>query len=220
MPRWLSRVLPAFDVEGEGLAREIEHRQWPTDMPHAVIAADRLALRGGLRLPELRVSPGETLLLDPRDPLSLPLAEVLTGRGSIVTGTVKVDGLLLPERASSLRARSAWADPESLRDALRDRPSVVVLDLRAAGERPMPLSLVESAHSALAAAQIDGVRGSAPAPTVIALGSRELAERLLPRGAVLVAPSRPAAGRPEHAPALPGLPDHPLAPAAGEQKGL
>ncbi|EYT54587.1 transporter [Leucobacter sp. UCD-THU] len=220
MPRWLSRVLPAFDVEGEGLAREIEHRQWPSDMPHAVIAADRLALRGGLRLPELRVSPGETLLLDPRDPLSLPLAEVLTGRGSIVTGTVKVDGLLLPERASSLRARSAWADPESLRDALRDRPSVVVLDLRAAGERPMPLSLVESAHSALAAAQIDGVRGSAPAPTVIALGSRELAERLLPRGAVLVAPSRPAAGRPEPAPALPGLPDHPLAPAAGEQKGL
>ncbi|WP_024356204.1 MMPL family transporter [Leucobacter chironomi] len=195
MPRWLSRVLPAFDVEGEGLAREIEHREWPAEMPNAVIAAERLALHGGLRLPELRVAPGETLLLDPRDPLSLPLAEVLTGRAPIVTGTVKVDGLLLPERAASLRARSAWAAPESLREALQDRPAIVLLDLRAAGERPLPLSLVESAHSALAAAGIEGVRGSRPAPAVIVLGSRELAERLLLRDTVFVRPPS-AAGDP------------------------
>ena len=188
MPRGLSRVLPAFDVEGEGLAREIEHREWPADMPHAVIAAERLGLRGAPALPTLRVAPGEALLLSPRDPLSLPLAETLTGRGPIVTGTVKVDGLLLPERAASLRARSAWADPESLREALRDRPTVLLLDLRAAGARPMPLPLVESAHSALAAAHIEGSRGSAPPPTVIVLGPRELAERLLPAGTVLVEP--------------------------------
>ncbi|WP_336652537.1 MULTISPECIES: MMPL family transporter [unclassified Leucobacter] len=195
MPRWLSRVLPAFDVEGEGLAREIEHRDWPSEMPNAVVAVQRLALHGGLRLPELRIAPGETLLLDPRDPLSLPLAEVLTGRAPIVTGTVKVDGLLLPERAASLRARTAWATPESLREALQDHPAIVMLDLRAAAERPLPLALVESAHSALAAAGIEAVRGSRPAPTVIVLGSRELAERLLLEDTVFVQPPL-AAGDP------------------------
>jgi RND superfamily putative drug exporter len=135
MPRWLAKLLPAFDVEGEGLAREIAHAEWPADRPDAVIAADRLLLPHHVRVPELRVGPGEVLLLDPRDPASLPLAETLTGRGPIVAGTVKVDGLLLPERSASLRARSAWAGPESLREALRDRPALLLLDLRAAAER-------------------------------------------------------------------------------------
>ncbi|MFT4233015.1 MAG: MMPL family transporter, partial [Leucobacter sp.] len=202
MPRWLAKALPAFDVEGEGLAREIAHAGWPADLPGATIASERLLLPHGARVPDLRVAPGETLLLDPRDPASLPLAEALVGRGPVVAGTLKVDGLLLPERASSLRARSAWADPESLRDALRDRPALLLLDLRAAAGRPLPLALVESARSALAAAAVEMSRGaargrdgagSASGPAVVVLGGRELAERLLPDGAAFVepAPSQP-----------------------------
>ncbi|RGE20742.1 efflux RND transporter permease subunit [Leucobacter sp. wl10] len=189
MPRRLSRLLPAFDVEGEGLAREIAHADWPADMPEAVIAADRLLLPDQVRAPELRVAPGEALVLDPRDPVSLPLAQTLTGRGPIVAGTLKVGGLLLPERASSLRARSAWADPESLREALRDRPSFLLLDLRAAAGRPLTPAAAEDVRSALAAAVVETNRGSAPALTVAVLGGRDLAERLLPDGAVLVQPA-------------------------------
>ena len=188
MPRWLAKVLPSFDVEGEGLARELAHAQWPADMPDAAIAADRLHLPGNAQVPSLRVPPGRVLLLDPRDPASLPLAEAVSGRGPIVMGTMKVGGLLLPERAATLRARAAWADPDSLRDALQDRPALVVLDLRGVADGPVPLDRLESLRSALAAAEVEAGHGKAPSLSLVALGDRAIAERILPRGTVLATP--------------------------------
>ncbi|WP_427869950.1 MMPL family transporter [Leucobacter luti] len=182
MPRWLAKLLPSFDVEGEGLARELAHAEWPADMPGAAIAADGLRLPGNLVVPSLRIPAGRVLVLDPQDPVSLPLAEALTGRGAIVAGTVKVAGLLLPERASSLRSRAAWADPESLRESLRDRPAVALLDLRGASERPMPLERIEPLRSGIAAAAVEAGRGKSPALTVVVLGDGALAARILPPG--------------------------------------
>ncbi|QBE49081.1 MMPL family transporter [Leucobacter triazinivorans] len=215
MPRWLSRLLPAFDVEGEGLSREIAHAEWPDDLPRAAIAAERLLLPHHVRVPRLRVAAGEVLLLDPRDPASLPLAETLTGRGPIIAGTVKVDGLLLPERSASLRARSAWCGPESLREALRDRPSVLLLDLRDAAERPMTLDRVDDVRSALAAATVETSRGSAPELAIVVLGGRDLAERLLPADARFVEPDAdPGADDPAPADASPADPAQTLEGAA------
>lgn len=185
MPRWLSKILPSFDVEGEGLARELEHAGWPEDMPDAAIAAERLLLPGSIHVDHLRIAHGETLILDPRDSAALPLARVLTGRGALVAGTLKVDGLLLPERASSLRTRSAWAGLDSLRDALQDRAAVVLLDLRAAAESPISLDRIDATHSALAARKVEADRGDAPPLTLIVLGERGLAERILPATLIL-----------------------------------
>ncbi|QIM15658.1 MMPL family transporter [Leucobacter insecticola] len=179
MPRWLAKVLPSFDVEGEGLARELAHADWPEDMPDAALAAERLLLSGGEKLHRLRIAPGETLLLNPRDPRSLPLAQALIGRGPVVSGTLKVDGLLLPERASTLRARSAWADATTLRETLRDRPSVLLFDLRQAGEAPVPLERIDALRSAFAARSVESDRGETPRLTVIVLGEAELAKRIL-----------------------------------------
>ncbi|GAA1321568.1 MMPL family transporter [Leucobacter albus] len=203
MPRWLAKLLPSFDVEGEGLARELAHAEWPADMPGARIASERLTLRGADRslvVADLRLRAGEALVLDPRDQASLPLARVLSGRGRVVAGTLKVDGLLLPERASSLRARSAWADPGALRQALRDRPALLVLDLRDAELTPLQPATVSDARSALAAWQVErGAAGGAGAtsaapPVLVVLGARAAAEALLPEGCVAAtAPgSRPA----------------------------
>ena len=182
MPRWLAKLLPSFDVEGEGLARELAHAEWPADMPGAAIAADGLRLPGNIVVPSLRIPAGRVLVLDPQEPVSLPLAEALTGRGAIVAGTVKVAGLLLPERASSLRSRAAWADPESLRESLRDRPAIALLDLRGASERPMPLERIEPLRSGIAAAAVEAGRGKSPALTVVVLGDGALAARILPPG--------------------------------------
>ncbi|WP_053386129.1 MMPL family transporter [Leucobacter japonicus] len=199
MPRWLSRVLPSFDVEGEGLAREIAHAEWPADLPQARVAADGLLLPGSIAVPDLRVAGGQALLLDPRDTRTpgaaaraLPLAEALTGRGAIIAGTVKVAGLLLPERAASLRARSAWATPTTLRTALQDRPAVLVLDLREAGEAVVPLPIVDGMRSALAAQSASAARGIVPEVTVVVVGEAALAERVLPAGVELVRPGDPA----------------------------
>lgn len=184
MPRWLARALPSFDVEGEGLAREIAHAEWPDDMPRARIASDRLTLRkrdANLATAELRLDAGEALILDPRDPVSLPLAQVLSGRGRIVAGTLKVDGLLLPERAASLRARAAWAEAGTLRQTLRDGPAVLVLDLREAHLTPLQPATIADARSALAAWRVE--RGSEEAPPIlVVLGEEAVATLLLPEG--------------------------------------
>ncbi|TDP93355.1 RND superfamily putative drug exporter [Leucobacter luti] len=193
MPRWLAKVLPSFDVEGEGLARELAYAEWPADQPTAVIASERAQIGATAKLPELRVAPGDVLVLDPRDPVSLPLAEAVVGRAPVTRGSVKVAGLLLPERASSLRARSAWATPESLREALGERPSVLVLDLRAAAERPLPLALVDAMRSGLAARTVETSRSAAPELTLVVLGERELAQRILPGDTRFVMPASAAA---------------------------
>ena len=201
MPRWLDRLLPSFDVEGEGLARELAHANWPADLPEARIASERLTLPGQVRVPDLRVAPGAALLLDPAEAHSVGLAELLSGRGALRTGTVKAVGLLLPERAASLRSRAAWATPDSLRDALADRPALVVLDLRTASAASGNLHAaeqLEAARSMLSGRAIEAERGDAPQLTMVLLGSRDLAERIVPVGTALV---RPGDGAPPASPA-------------------
>ena len=217
MPRWLAKLLPSFDVEGEGLARELAHAEWPADMPGAAIAADGLRLPGNLVVPSLRIPAGRVLVLDPQDPVSLPLAEALTGRGAIVAGTVKVAGLLLPERASSLRSRAAWADPESLRESLRDRPAIALLDLRGASERPMPLERIEPLRSGIAAAAVEAGRGKSPALTVVVLGDGALAARILPPGTDFVRLADAGSGAAASAGSDPALAPTDHAPSATHQ---
>lgn len=171
MPRWLDRLLPAFDVEGEGLARELQHADWPADMPGARIASQGLTLPRVGRVPDLRVAPGQVLLLDPSDARAAALAAVLSGRGALKAGTLKVSGLLLPERAASLRTRSAWATLETVSEALADSPELLVLDLRGAPARPSRLAGLEAA-----------------ALTLVVIGTRQQAEAVVPRGATVVEP--------------------------------
>lgn len=179
MPRWLDRLLPSFDVEGEGLAREIEHAHWPADMPNARIAATRVVLPGAGRVPELRVAEGEALLLPVANPLSGALAGVLSGRSPIKSGTLKVAGLLVPERAATLRGRSAWATPASIDEALSDRPEMLILDLRGWGADLRSRELLEHARSSLHA-DATVRRDRDTALTVVVIGTRELAETALP----------------------------------------
>ena len=203
MPKWLDRLLPAFDAEGEGLTREIAHRDWPVDAPNARIASESLVLTSG-GVTDLRVGAGETLVLDPSDASSAELAAVLSGRGRIVAGTLKVAGLLLPERAASLRGRAAWATPLTLRTALAERPSVLVLDLRGFEHAPERAGL-DGMRSALEAQMItaerDGAgvlgRGGSRSSgaddlTVVVIGSRAVAERFLPARLRIVDISRGA----------------------------
>ncbi|MBO1902659.1 MMPL family transporter [Leucobacter weissii] len=193
MPRWLDRLLPSFDVEGEGLARELEFANWPPDAPDASIAGSRITLPGGISVPELRVAPEAALLLDPADPASLPLAGVLSGRGPVKTGTLKVRGLLLPERASSLRSRAAWATPSTLAETLEDEPELLVLDLRSTGAATGTLHAAEQAwanRELLTERAELASRGEATPVTVVALGLAESAAAALPPGTALVRPGR------------------------------
>src|SRR5690606_34510191 len=45
MPKWLDRVLPSFDVEGEGVARELSLADWPEPGATDAVAAEGLEVR-------------------------------------------------------------------------------------------------------------------------------------------------------------------------------
>ncbi|GAB2496311.1 MMPL family transporter [Promicromonospora xylanilytica] len=141
MPKWLDRVLPSFDVEGEGLARELSLADWPEPGATDAVAVGDLQVHGRSGVivgpVSVRVPDGGTLLVrgDASAPVSAFLLAV-AGRLGVTGGVAKTAGLVLPERASSVRHRAAVVDSaaeggypaEAIRRALRDRPAVLVVD--------------------------------------------------------------------------------------------
>ena len=106
-PRWLDRLLPHFDIEGEAVVREKEFAAWPADAPQAVVASDALSVRDddGTALftdVDLRVFEDDTLLISGPHAAAVGLA--VAGRLRPTHGVLKVMGRLLPERASWVRS--------------------------------------------------------------------------------------------------------------------
>ncbi|MFI2104994.1 MMPL family transporter [Isoptericola sp. NPDC019693] len=180
MPRWLDRVLPTFDVEGEGLANELALADWPEPGATDAVAVRDLEVAGpdGSGAPvvgpvSVRVPDGGALCVhgDAAAPVSALLL-ALAGRMSPDAGAVKVTGLVLPERAMTVRGRVAVVDalaehgrPAATVDAaVRDGARVVVVDRTdAVADRP--------AREALAAALARAQRGG----TAVLLGASGVA---------------------------------------------
>lgn len=195
IPRWLDRLLPTFDVEGEGLAKELRLAQWPgvgaSGRPDAIAVRD-LEVAGpagpGVGEPPLvgpvsvRVPEGSALCVhgDAAAPVSAFLLAI-AGRVAPDAGAVKVTGLVLPERAPAVRGRVAVVDaafegghPAPAIDAARRHGArVIVVDRTdVVGDR--------SAREALAGSLADArARGSA-----VVLGATGVAATdLVPAGA-------------------------------------
>jgi RND superfamily putative drug exporter len=111
----------------------------------------------------VRVPDGGTLLVrgDATAPVSAFLLAV-AGRLTVTGGVAKTAGLVLPERASSVRHKVAVVDSaaegghpaEAVRRALRDRPTVLVVD---ATETVGDLTARAELAQAVAGAQRSGV---------------------------------------------------------------
>jgi RND superfamily putative drug exporter len=140
MPRWLERLLPSLDVEGEAVERELALRDWPAPDSAAVISADDVGLVAhdvglfdGLTL---TVEPGAAVVLASADPRAARAALfALAGRAPTTSGRLRVAGHLLPGRIAWVRAHvaiarlGAAADPLSeLRLTLEGRPGLVALE--------------------------------------------------------------------------------------------
>ncbi|WP_454728395.1 MMPL family transporter [Cellulosimicrobium protaetiae] len=115
MPRWLDRVLPSFDVEGEGLSKELALADWPEPgSTDAVVAHDLVVAgaHGPLAEPiTVRVPDGGSLVVHGTSPAAVSgVVLALAGRLKPAAGALKVTGLVLPERALSVRRRVALVD--------------------------------------------------------------------------------------------------------------
>ena len=134
MPRWLDRVLPSFDVEGEGLHAELALEGWPATGTAIAARGLRIDERAGLAADvDVEVPDGGVLVVDGPAREVTGLLLTLSGRIPPVVGDLKVDGLSLPHRADAVRRRVGWidsrhADARAVEAALREGPRVLVVD--------------------------------------------------------------------------------------------
>lgn len=141
MPRWLDRVLPSFDVEGESLAKEITLADWPEPGATDAVAAEGLRLDAPDGRPiyadvSFRAPQGAALVVaGPHRSGRTALLLSIAGRAHPDSGTLKVAGFVAPERAPAIRGRVAVAplaravDPVGvLRTAFATGAPIVVVD--------------------------------------------------------------------------------------------
>jgi len=144
MPRWLDRLLPKLDVEGEAVEREVRLADWPSE-PAIAVAADDLRAVGSTDADEpvfadisLRLRYGGTLLVTGETRTTRALLLALSGRLAGIDGRLRVDGLLVPERAGAVRARVGVALLDEPADAAR-----AVSDAVAGGSRIVVVSDID-----------------------------------------------------------------------------
>ncbi|MDT0156286.1 MMPL family transporter [Microbacterium sp. ARD32] len=134
IPRWLERILPHVDIEGEAVERERSLEAWPGD--DSILAADDLTISAvDIEGARLRLAPGGALVVTGAPPRALrALSLTLAGRMNADAGMLRVDGHLLPGRSAWVRSRVGVAmlgdadGTAQLAEALRGRTRLVVLD--------------------------------------------------------------------------------------------
>jgi RND superfamily putative drug exporter len=180
LPRWVDRLLPSFDVEGEGLAHQTSLAAWPAaDDPH-VVYADGLSVARATGL-ALAALPREVVVVDGA-PHTGKTALLLTlgGRMRLLTGRVKVAGLVLPEQAAAVRRAVGYVDcgqtpglRRELAAVLRRRPKLVLVD-------HADLVTGHDDRAALASLLDDLTVGSSEVAVVLGVRDRERIADLLP----------------------------------------
>ncbi|MET0480806.1 MAG: MMPL family transporter [Mycetocola sp.] len=140
IPGWLDRMLPSFDVEGEGVTTEIALRDWPSASSTVIAAAEGLTVQTGTTRLFENVSfslpqDGTMIVSADREASVSALLLTLSGRMIADEGILKVAGHVASVRAAAVRSRVAFvsfgeaADPvHDLREALGEKPLLVTID--------------------------------------------------------------------------------------------
>jgi RND superfamily putative drug exporter len=170
MPRWLGRLLPHVDIEGEAVEHERAHAAWPEPGYRGALAADDLEVRAEsagddvvlFAGADVRLDEGGTLLVTADDPhASRAFLLAVAGRIPPSAGLLRVSGHLLPGRAAWVRAHVSVAELggvdaplTELRSALAGRTRFVVmngLDTLTGADRDQAAALLRDAANAVEA---------------------------------------------------------------------
>ncbi|HEV7185216.1 MAG TPA: MMPL family transporter [Leifsonia sp.] len=196
MPRWLDRILPSFDVEGDGLQRELDLAEWPEPESRFVAAAERLGITAKKRRVfgdvSFRLGSGDVLVVHGGDRMATSaLLMAVTGRTKPDTGILKVAGFVLPIRSAAVRSRTAVVrlavtetPIEDVRRALNGSPQVLALDSVDAVTDPVERRRIRyELADALSRARID----DRPFALVVSCVEPDGLDDLLPKDAVPIA---------------------------------
>lgn len=114
MPAWLSRVLPPLDIEGEAVLRQTSVDENPA-RSGAAVSACKFQTAADVEPLSFELRPGQVHCLDVADVAEeIAVAYSLSGRAPLLTGDVAVYGMILPERAESVRRITMVATADSL----------------------------------------------------------------------------------------------------------
>ncbi|WP_209323983.1 MMPL family transporter [Brevibacterium renqingii] len=111
LPKWLDRLLPRLDVEGEGLAHEVALRDWPEpDSGYRVYGRGIGVFSGdrGFARVDISLSPGQILVASGAARRALLLA--VSGRVGLTAGEMKIGENVLPEHAGRVRREVPYFD--------------------------------------------------------------------------------------------------------------
>ncbi|MEJ3405069.1 MMPL family transporter [Rathayibacter sp. YIM 133350] len=112
LPRWLARILPNVDIEGEGLRHHLDDVAWARSQTTA-ISADAASFglpEDGIGPVDLRVGAGEVLVIRGESADRRVLAATLAGRLAPVGGRLQVLGSPLPSESSRVLGAVALVD--------------------------------------------------------------------------------------------------------------
>ncbi|MCI7551685.1 MAG: MMPL family transporter, partial [Arcanobacterium sp.] len=109
IPKFLDRILPMVDVEGDGLARSLEHRDWEAKHGSALVRLSGVSLRDDqgsiLSDTTMVVRPGEFAYIRINQVLGRgALAAIVAGRTHPTGGIAVVDGSVLPDGIAAIQA--------------------------------------------------------------------------------------------------------------------
>jgi len=194
MPKWLDRILPSFDVEGEGVQHVLDLADWPTKDSTDALAAEGLTLTrdsNGSPTADLftnvgfTVPAGGTLIVQGEHALNVTaLLLTLSGRLDPTEGKLKVTCLVLPVRSGAVRKRVGLIDAGAvasgdlsriIRTALREHPDVIVID---GIDTVVAPEAREAVRHALGAASNDKRRRGRPLTVVVGTATDDSARAL------------------------------------------
>jgi RND superfamily putative drug exporter len=110
LPRWLDKLLPKVDVEGEGLHAILEHRRWTEENGATAIRLDELVAplvgaRGTIGPLTGSVTPGTLLVVrSSDDPARTAFLDLVSGRLKPTSGILAVHDRLAPDDLGAIQA--------------------------------------------------------------------------------------------------------------------
>ncbi|MVA74661.1 MMPL family transporter [Auraticoccus sp. F435] len=144
LPSWLEKRLPAMDVEGEQLHRELALAGWPGPRAGRAAHVEGLAVEGLLAPVDLDLDPGDVLVVEGSPSGRAALLTSLSGRMTPDAGRARVAGVLVPGSAAALRRRTGYVDTTFYRAPGHPAPG---RGIEALARRRPPLALVDGADA-------------------------------------------------------------------------
>ncbi|THG31839.1 MMPL family transporter [Naasia lichenicola] len=112
LPKWLERILPNVDIEGESLTEHRDGAEWASGQSGMVLSTEGLQTQASLSPVDITLISGAMALLVGEIPERRSLLATLAGRQHPIGGHAQVLGYALPTEAGAVSRRVALLEVE------------------------------------------------------------------------------------------------------------